>query len=78
MIFFSLPYSYKMLEQAMGRIDRLNTEYEVLHYYILKSQSIIDKGIWKALHRKKNFQASAFAKRAFPKDRPPPMLDVVA
>lgn len=75
MVFYSLPYSYKALEQAKGRIDRLNTKFEVLHYYILKSQAIIDKGIWKALHRKKNFQASAFAKKAFPKPRPPSFLD---
>lgn len=65
-IFHSLPYSYRNLEQAKGRIDRLNTQYESLHYYILKSKSIIDRGIWRALNHKKNFQASAFAKRVWP------------
>lgn len=65
-IFYSLPYSYRNFEQAKGRIDRLNTEYEVLHYYILKSKSIIDRSIWRALKRKKNFQASAFKKRMWP------------
>lgn len=64
-IFYSLPYSYRNLEQAKGRIDRLNTQYESLHYYILKSKSIIDRGIWRALNMKKNFQASAFAKRVW-------------
>lgn len=68
--FYSLPYSYRQLEQAMGRIDRLNTTYTDLHYYILKSRAIIDQGIWKALHRKKNFQASAFAKKAWPREGP--------
>lgn len=66
-IFYSLPYSYRNFAQAKGRIDRLNTKYLVLHYYILKSRGIIDQAIWKALHRKKNFQASAFAKKAWPK-----------
>ena len=60
--FYSLPYSYRMFEQAMGRIDRMNTTYTDLNYYVLKSQAIIDKGIWKALSRKKNFQAARFAK----------------
>lgn len=67
-IFYSLPYSYRNLEQAKGRIDRLNTEFPVLHYHILKSRAIIDQAIWKALHRKKNFQASAFAKKSWPKE----------
>lgn len=66
-VFFTLPYSYRSLEQAKGRIDRLNTQYEILHYYILRSQSIIDRSIWKALTRKKNFNARGFAKKAWPK-----------
>jgi hypothetical protein len=67
-VFWSLPYSYRQFEQAHGRVDRLNTTYETLHYYVFKSRAIIDQAIWKALHRKKNFQASAFAKRAWPKE----------
>ena len=65
-IFYSLPYSYRNFEQAKGRIDRLNTQYESLHYYILKSKSIIDRSIWRALNRKKNFQASAFKRQVWP------------
>lgn len=64
-VFYSLPYSHRNFEQAHGRIDRLNTKYQVLHYYILRSSAIIDKGIWKSLTRKKNFHASAFAKKAW-------------
>lgn len=67
MIFYSLPYSYRQLEQAMGRIDRLNTPFTTLHYHIFKSRSIIDLAINKALTRKKRFQASAFAKKIWPK-----------
>lgn len=68
-VFYSLPYSYRALEQAKGRVDRMNTPYDVLNYYILKSRSIIDLSIWKALLRKKSFQASAFAKKVWPKEQ---------
>lgn len=63
-VFYSLPYSYRMFHQAKGRIDRQNTKFPVLYYYIFKSRAIIDQAIWRSLHRKKNFQASAFAKQA--------------
>lgn len=55
MLFYSLNYSYKVNEQARGRIDRRNTPYKELHYYILRSNSWIDQQIWKAIQRKKNF-----------------------
>lgn len=70
-VFYSLPYSYRNFHQAKGRIDRMNTPYEVMNYYILKSRSIIDQAIWRALHRKKNFQARAFAKKVWPKEEAP-------
>lgn len=54
-IFFSQSYSYKMMQQASGRIDRLNTPYTDLYYYHLKSRSGIDLAISKALNQKKNF-----------------------
>lgn len=66
-VFYTLPYSYRQYEQAHGRIDRLNTKFEILNYYTLKSRAIIDQGIWRALHRKKNFQVSAFVKKTWPK-----------
>lgn len=54
-VFFSQNYSYKIMQQAAGRIDRLNTPYTDLYYYHLKSRSGIDLAISRALREKKNF-----------------------
>lgn len=54
-IFYSQTYSYKTLLQACGRIDRLNSPYDDLCYYHLKSRSGIDLAISRALKNKKKF-----------------------
>ena len=54
-IFYSQNYSYKVMEQASGRINRLNTPFQDLYYYHLKSRSGIDLAISKALSQKKKF-----------------------
>ena len=61
-IFFSQNYSYKILKQSTGRIDRINTLYIDLYYYHFKSYSPIDLGIGRALKDKKKFNESGWAK----------------
>lgn len=59
-IFYSQTYSYKTLEQASGRIDRLNTPFIDLYYYHLRTRSGIDLAIYKALSTKKKFNEGKF------------------
>lgn len=61
-VFYSQNYSYKVLAQASGRIDRLNTPFRDLYYYHLKTRSGIDLAISKALSEKKQFNESRWVK----------------
>lgn len=61
-VFYSLNYSYKIMHQSAGRIDRLNTPYTDLYYYYLKTRSGIDLAIERALNDKKKFNESSFIK----------------
>ena len=61
-IFYSQNYSYKVVKQAEGRIDRLNSPYRDLYYFHLRSRSGIDLAITKALNQKKKFNEGKFIK----------------
>lgn len=63
-VFFSQNYSYKIVEQSAGRIDRLNTPYTDLYYYHLKSRSGIDLAISKALRDKKRFNETRYVTKS--------------
>lgn len=62
-VFYSQNYSYKIMQQSAGRIDRLNTPYRDLYYYHLKSRSGIDLAIARALKAKRNFSESRYVDR---------------
>lgn len=61
-VFYSLNYSYKVMEQASGRINRMNTPYTDLYYYRFRSTADIDVAINRAIIRKKKFNEGKFAK----------------
>ena len=59
-VFYSLNYSYRLFEQASGRIDRRNTKYKNLYYYVFRSNSLIDRKIHRAIQNKKDFNARSY------------------
>lgn len=59
-ILYSLPYSWRQQEQAMGRIDRMNTPFDELHYYRLMTDSTIDNAILACLDRKETFNERVY------------------
>ena len=59
-IFYSQNYSYKVLVQSAGRIDRRNSPYDILYYYHLKSHAAIDLAIARAVSGKKEFNEKGF------------------
>lgn len=64
-LFYSQNYSYKIMIQSAGRIDRRNSPYRELYYYKLVSRASLDTAISRALRDKKKFNESSFAKKIF-------------
>lgn len=62
-VFYSQNYSWRIMHQAAGRIDRLNTPFKDLYYYHIRSRSGIDVAISRALAAKKEFNERAYMKR---------------
>lgn len=62
-VFYSQNYSYKIMAQSAGRIDRLNTPFRDLYYYHLKSRSGIDLAISRALAEKKTFNEAKYLRK---------------
>ena len=69
-VFYSQNYSYKIMQQSAGRIDRLNTPFTDLYYYHLKSRSGIDLAISRALKEKKSFNESSYVGKSYSFDKP--------
>lgn len=63
LVFYSQNYSYKIMQQTAGRIDRLNTPFTDLYYYHLKTRSGIDLAISKALRDKRKFNESRWVEK---------------
>lgn len=61
-VFFSQNYSYRIMTQAAGRINRLDTSFIDLYYYKFMSNSVIDLAIDKALRSKRRFNENRFTK----------------
>lgn len=61
-VFWSLNYSFKIFEQSKGRIDRMNTPFYDLWYYVLMSDSPVDRSIYKSLSTKTDFNEQRMVK----------------
>lgn len=64
-VFYSQHYSYKVMHQSAGRIDRMNTPFTDLYYYHLKSRSGIDLAISRAIEAKKKFNETKYIGKKF-------------
>ena len=54
-LFYSLNYSYRVMDQSEGRINRVNTSFNDLFYIYFKSPASIDDAISRSIKSKKKF-----------------------
>lgn len=64
--FWSQNPSYKVTEQAYGRIDRLNTPFGNLFYYLPMSDAWIDKAMRRAFLEKRDFNLHEMSELSSP------------
>lgn len=64
--FYSLTYSYKKFEQSQGRIDRLTSPFSDLYYYMLVSESPVDRAVRASLNVKQTFNERKWAEENLP------------
>lgn len=57
---YSQNYSYRITTQAMGRINRLNSPFKILHYIKPISTARLDAAITKALDNKQDFNELSY------------------
>lgn len=65
-LFYSLNYSYRIMEQSEGRINRVNTSFENLYYVYLKSPASIDDAIERSIRSKKKFNERNWVENTCP------------
>jgi len=63
MVLYSLTYSYRNHVQSQGRINRMDTKFKKLYYYVLVSDSAIDRAVKEALRNKKSFNEGKWLKK---------------
>lgn len=62
MILYSRNYSWKVTAQSYGRIDRMNTLFRELYYYLFSSDSWVDRAIERSLRGKETFNVRRYSK----------------
>lgn len=65
-LFYSLNYSYRIMEQSEGRINRVNTSFKDLYYVYLKSPASIDDAIERSIRSKKKFNERNWVENTCP------------
>ena len=65
-LFYSLNYSYRIMEQSEGPINRVNTSFEDLYYVYLKSPASIDDAIERSIRSKKKFNERNWVENTCP------------